>query len=92
MTLQGEKRLCRTYCRYSSFEQLRNLLAGTLPQGAVGLPALPRKTLNFHGGVGDRAFVERRRTELQEFLQALLAPTDAGGITAVAPARKMWGE
>ena len=74
------------YCRYSAFESLRRLLAGALPQGAAGLPSLPRKTLGFRG---DRDFVERRRRELEQFLHALLEPVEHG--FAGPTPRHLWG-
>ena len=40
------------YCRYSAFEQMRDLLSASLPEGDAQLPPLPRKTMSFHAGVG----------------------------------------
>ncbi len=91
--LDGRRAKHTVYCRYSAFEQLRKLLAATLPDGDTVLPALPRKTLSFHAGVGDSSFVERRRQELDSFLQGMLVvPAASTGLFAAGSKdRSMWG-
>ena len=91
--LDGGRTKHTVYCRYSAFEQLRKLLAASLPDGDTQLPPLPRKTLSFHAGVGDSGFVERRRQELDLFLQAMLEPPPAssGLFAAGSKDRSMWG-
>jgi hypothetical protein len=91
--LDGRRAKHTVYCRYSAFEQLRKLLAASLPDGDTQLPPLPRKTLSFHAGVGDSSFVERRRQELDLFLQGMLVvPAASTGLFAAGSKdRSMWG-
>ena len=89
--LAGGRRRHTTYCRFSAFEQLRQLLAASLPDGGAGLPPLPRKTLSFHAGVGDADFVANRRAELDRFLQGMLAPPPSGVAAGAPKDRTMWG-
>ncbi len=91
--LDGRRAKHTVYCRYSAFEQLRKLLSATLPDGDTQLPPLPRKTLSFHAGVGDSSFVERRRQELDSFLQGMLvvAAASTGLFAAGSKDRSMWG-
>ena len=58
-----------TYCRYSKFDQLAQLLKATVPACAA-LPPLPAKTATLHGK-SDPKFVEKRRAGLDAFIQAL---------------------
>jgi hypothetical protein len=94
---ESGRRRHTVYARFSAFVALRQLLVSVLPQGE-SLPPLPPKTrLALHAGVGDAAFVEQRRAELECWLQALLRPpardhAAAAGVAPRAPAaRKMWG-
>ena len=58
-----------TYCRYSKFDSLAQLLKATVPECA-NMPPLPAKTATLHGK-SDAKFVEKRRAGLDTFLQAL---------------------